>query len=389
MEMRTPMAWSSELVTLMFATFVTNLGFGIIQPILPIFASDLKAAGFMLGLIFSGLSISKLIFNPLVGRLSDKWGRKIFIVTGLFAYTGVALSYTLVSTPHQLLFVRLAAGIAFSMVMPVVVAYMGSMSPKGEESFYMANLNLFVGIGMAIGPVLGGVLADLYNKDMAFIGQAILLFVAFLITLFLLPKDTIYRHTDQGVKRPFKVFFASNLMKGLALASTVSAMAISGLFVFMPLLCKSLKFSNTEVGILIAVVMILAGFLQLPFGKLAGRYNKVLFICVGGIIGAISMALLPECKNFWSFLAIGMMVAVGAAISAPAASGLIIEQCRGTGLGASVGMISSFQEAGLIAGPIVSGLIMDQFDLNSVFRLMAGLYAVTTILFYYFAKNRT
>jgi len=382
------MAWSSELMTLMFATFVTNLAFGIIQPILPIFAADLNAAGFMLGLIFSGLSISKLIFNPLVGRLSDKWGRKIFIVTGLFAYTGVALSYTLVSTPHQLLIVRLAAGIAFSMVMPVVAAYMGSMSPRGEESFYMANLNLFVGIGMAIGPVIGGVLADLYNKDMAFIGQAVLLFAAFLITLFLLPKDAEHRYTAQPVKRPFKALFTSNLMKGLALATTVSAMAVSGLFVFMPLLCKKLNFSNTQVGILLAVVMILAGFLQLPFGKLAGRHDKVLFICAGVIIGAISLALLPECKTFWSFLTIGMVVAVGTALSAPAASGLIIEQCRETGLGASVGMISSFQEAGLIAGPIVSGLIMDQFDLSSVFRLMAGLYAVITILFYYFAKIR-
>lgn len=383
------MAWSSELLILLFATFVTNLGFGIIQPILPVFAADLNAAGFMLGLIFSGLSITKLIFNPLVGRLSDIWGRKVFIVTGLLAYSGVALSYTLVSTPSELLLVRLLAGITFSMVMPVVMAYMGSISPKGEESFYMANLNLFVGMGMALGPVLGGVLADRYGTNMAFIGQAILLFLAFLIGLVLMPKGVRHHPATHIVEqRPFRIIFASPIMKGLALATIVSAMAISGLMVFLPLLCKSQHFSNTEVGILLAVVMIIAGFLQLPFGKLAGRYDKIGFICAGGLIGAIGLAVLPACRGFWSFLFIGMVVAVGSALAAPATSGLIIERCREIGLGASMGVISSFQEAGFIVGPIASGLMMDQFDLASAFHFMAGLYAASAIFLYIFARSR-
>lgn len=383
------MARSPELITLLIATFVTNLGFGIIQPILPIFAADLHAAGLMLGLIFSGLSISKLIFNPLVGRLSDRWGRRIFIVMGLFAYTWVALCYTWVTTPEGLLGVRLMAGITFAMVMPVVTAYMGGLSPKGEESYYMATLNLFVGMGMALGPVLGGVLADMYGTDMAFIGQAVLLFLAFLISLALLPNSKEHQQAALTIEQPFKVILASNLMKGIVIATTVSAMAISGLVVFMPLLCKSYHLTNTQVGVLLAVVMIFAGFLQLPFGKLAGRHDKVLFIVIGGVTGAISLAILPLCTGFWSFLIIGVFVATGAAISTPAASGLIIEKCRDIGLGASIGVLASFQEAGLIIGPIVSGLIMDQFDLTNVFRVMAGLYVAATILFYYFARMRT
>jgi MFS transporter, DHA1 family, multidrug resistance protein len=380
------MPLSSETGILLFASFVTTFGFGIIQPILPIFVADLKASGFMLGLIFSAISISKLFFNPLFGWLSDKKGRKVFITSGLFIYVFIALSYTLISTPLEMLFVRLAAGVAFAMVMPIVIAYLGGMSKPGEESYNMAMLNLSAGMGMALGPIIGGILVDKFNMNAAFYGQSALLFVSFVITLFLLPNRKPEHKAVQAAKLPLKKLFSSNVMIGIAISSCMNAMIMSSLFVFMPLLSKSLKLTNTQIGILLATVMILSGVLQLPFGKLAGKYDKIIFIVSGSLMGAGTVGLLPMCHGFMPLLGVSLLVAIGFAMSGPALSGLLIEKSRGIGLGASVGTISAFQESGLIVGPILSGLIMDKIDLNSVFYIMAGFSVLATFIFFLFTK---
>ncbi len=383
------MLLSSEIGILLFASFVTTFGFGIIQPILPIFAADLKASGFMLGLIFSAMSMSKLFFNPLFGWLSDKKGRKVFITSGLFIYVFVALSYTLISTPVQMIFVRLAAGFTYAMVMPIVIAYIGGMSKQGEESYNMATLNLSAGLGMAMGPIIGGILADKFNMNAAFYGQATLLFISFLITLFLLPNQKPDHKAVQTAKLPLKKLFSSNVMIGIAISTCMNAMTMSSLFVFMPLFSKSLKLTNTQIGILLATVMILSGLLQLPFGKLAGKYDKINFIISGSLIGAATVGLLPLCHGFHALLGVSLLVAIGFAMSGPALSGLLIERSRATGLGASIGTISAFQEAGLIVGPVFSGLIMDKIDLNSVFYIMAGFSALATFIFILFTKIKT
>ena len=380
------MALSYEIGILLFASFVTNFGFGVIQPILPIFAADLNASGLMLGLIFSAISISKLFFNPLFGWLSDRKGRKVFITTGLFLYSIVAISYTLISTPLQMLFVRLAAGFAFAMVMPIVTAYLGSLSKQGEESYIMAMLNLSMGLGMALGPVIGGILADRFSMKAPFYGQAMLLFSSFLITLILFPRSKKAHKTADTPKISLRKFFSSNIMIGITISVCMNAMIMSSLFLFIPLLCKSLNLSNTHVGILLATVMIISGLLQLPSGKLAGKYDKINFIISGSLIGAITVGVLPMCHSFQALLLVCLFTAIGFALSGPALSGLLIEKGRSVGLGASIGTISAFQETGMIIGPILSGLIMDKIDINSVFYIMAGFGALTTFIFFLFTK---
>jgi MFS family permease len=250
----------------------------------------------------------------------------------------------------------------------------------------MAMLNLSVGLGMALGPIIGGILADKINIHAAFYGQAMLLFASFVITLVLFPNKRTELKAIPAPKLPLSKIFSSNVMIGIAISVCMNAMILSSLFVFIPLLSKNMKLTNTQIGILIANVMIVSGLLQLPFGKLAGKYNKINFIVSGSLIGAITVGLLPVCNSFPALLGVSLFVAIGFALSGPALSGLLIEKSRATGLGASIGTISAFQEAGLITGPILSGLIMDKIDLNSVFYIMAGFSILATFIFFMFTK---
>jgi len=134
------------------AVFVSMIGIGLIVPLLPIYAESLGARGIWLGVIFSGFSISRALFMPFVGKWSDQKGRKIFIALGLFLYTIISLGFIAARNAEELIVVRLLQGFAAAMVVPVAMAYIGELSPKEHEGYYMGifNIALYAGFGFGL-----------------------------------------------------------------------------------------------------------------------------------------------------------------------------------------------------------------------------------------------
>jgi len=122
---------------LALSIFSSMLGVGIIAPLLPLYADSLGATGIWLGIIFGGFSVSRAIFMPIIGRLSDHGGRKLFISIGLLVYAIISLGYIWASSVSQLTLVRLIQGAAAGMIIPIAQAYIGDISPEGEEGTWM------------------------------------------------------------------------------------------------------------------------------------------------------------------------------------------------------------------------------------------------------------
>ena len=133
------------------------LGLGIIAPILPLYADEMGATGLWIGLVFGGFSISRALLIPIIGRLSDQRGRKIFLCTGLFLYTVVSLGYILIKTIPELIAIRLIHGAVSGMIIPIVRAWIGDAAPEGTEGKWMGYFNATFFIGIGAGPLLGGV----------------------------------------------------------------------------------------------------------------------------------------------------------------------------------------------------------------------------------------
>ena len=122
------------LFILLLAAFSAMLGMGIIAPFLPRFARQHGANGFWMGMIFAGFGFSRAVVMPFIGRLSDKVGRKIFVVSGLLLYAVISIGYPLANGIVMLTAVRLIHGLAAGMIIPIVLAYTGDISEKGKES---------------------------------------------------------------------------------------------------------------------------------------------------------------------------------------------------------------------------------------------------------------
>ena len=160
--------------TLFFSVFATITGVGIVVPLLPVYAHSLGAGGFAIGFIFGAFSISRTFFLPYFGRLSDRKGRKPFITIGLILYTLIAFVFIWMDTVTSLIVTRFLQGIASAMIMPVVQAYVGDITPKGHEGTVMGFFNVSVFAGLSLGPLMGGILFDQMGLSVTFVAMGLL-----------------------------------------------------------------------------------------------------------------------------------------------------------------------------------------------------------------------
>ena len=99
-------------VTLFLAVFATTIGVGIVIPLLPVYAHELGAGAFQIGLVFGAFSLSRSIFVPYFGKLSDRKGKKPFLTLGLFIYCLLSLLFLFSTNVQALILIRLGQGFA-------------------------------------------------------------------------------------------------------------------------------------------------------------------------------------------------------------------------------------------------------------------------------------
>jgi len=375
------------LSVLLISIFAAMLGLGIIAPLMPIYAKSLGATGIWLGIIFSGFSLSRAIFMPIVGKLSDKRGRKGFITSGLLLYSLISLLYTFAGKVYHLTAVRLVHGLASAMVVPVAMAYIGEAAEKGKEGSAMGAFNLALLLGTGAGPFLGGVLNDSFGIASVFYAMAGLAAIAFFITLLFLP-DIMYsgrREVDHPVS--FGETIKNSTMKGLLLYNIISAVGRGGIMAFLPILASRIDINPSQVGIIVSFHIFLIALLQSPCGRLADRYNRVLLVLIGSTVAALALLLTPIARNFWQLFSISSLMGLGGATSMPSISAITVEVGQRLGMGVSMGLFNTATSVGMIAAPLISGVVMDASGIKSVFLIAGVISLLGTAIFYYYVRR--
>ncbi len=371
--------------TLFVSLFSVILGVGIVTPLLPVFAHDLGASGFLIGLLFGSFSLSRTFFLPIFGRMSDVKGRKPFILMGLLSYALISIIFMYIYDPILLIVCRFFQGIASAMIMPVVQAYIGEMTPEGQEGFQMASFNISVFASLSVGPILGGYINDRWNLQAAFMVMSILAFASFLAALILLPatKNEHYRK-----KRPKKVSW-KRLLKhrpliGLfvfRLAYTTCIGMIWAFFFFYA--SNTFHLSSAEIGILIMLGVFVSGLLQIPMGYLADRIDRTLMIVIGGFIVCLSIFALELSSGFWSLFIINCFFGIGGGISNPPimACAVILGK-ESKMMGSVVSFLTMGHSLGMLIGSLIAGIIMDISGILSAFFIGGWIMVIGLFVFF-------
>jgi len=361
------------------------MGIGFIGPLLPLYGRDLGAAGLQIGMIFSGFSMARLVLTPFIGRLSDKRGRKIFLALGLAIVSLFSLAYLRVETAGQLILVRVLHGAAAGLVIPIAQAYIGEISPKGREGSYMGTFTVSLFLAFGIGPLLGGPLADRFGMSAPFIVMGSLSATAFLLVLLFLPELGI--HKERWKKRvPVGVLLGEPVVIALLIFRSLVSFGRGIVIPFLPFVAESRGASLSMIGVLIATNILLAGLLQIPFGRLADRVSKPLLMGLGIVASAAVIFAIPYCTTIGSLFILQAATGVAGALGFPAGLAMAT-QCgrRFNGMGTMMAIYNTGMSIGLILGPLGGGLVEGMFGLDNVFRggslvVAAGFVAFVVVM---------
>jgi len=358
------------------------LGAGVIAPTMPLYARTLGAGGIGLGLVFSAFSISRAVFMPFTGKLSDRRGRKVFIVAGLTIYSLASLGYLWSGSVVELTWVRAMHGIGAAMIVPIAAAVIGDLSPAGKEGTWMGSFNVALFLGYGAGPLLGGLVLQGWGLSTAFLVMGGLSLLALVMVACWFPEPRLPAHHRMKPVSRLSVVLKESSFKGLIAFRFTNAVCRASVLAFLPIYVKRLHVSDAMTGFLVALNILLAGAVQYGFGRLADRMSRRVLLAAGNVLTAVSLILIPMADSVGDLIALGVIMGLGSGVAFPAAGALVTELGRNHGMGNLMGYFNLAMSLGMILGPLASGGIIDLFGQSWAFLFSGFLGLGGSVLAY-------
>lgn len=351
-----------KILTLLLVVFIDLIGFGIVIPILPLLISKSGGNAFLVGTIIASFSAFQFIFAPILGRLSDKYGRRpVLILSSILN----SISYFMIFLFPQIwvLFIaRMLAGIGSANI-SVAQAYIADISTTHQRTQRFGMMGAVFGLGFIVGPLLGGLVSQQFSISAAFALPAVLSLINSVLIFIILPESNsiLQKHikiqlfnweVTKEVMKPKNIAFLLLLFFFVNFALSL----IIGVF---SLLGQS-KFGWTEAqnGLYFGLIGLSSFMTQMFFLRLLlKKRSEIQLIKLGLLIFSISivtMGLAP-----WQFLVVlvGLSTPFAVSLITINTQSLISLESNSQEQGIVLGVAQSFGSLGMVFGPLLGGLI--------------------------------
>ena len=351
----------SPIFVIVLTVFIDITGYGIIIPLLPFYANEFNAGPTALGILIASFAIMQFFFSPLLGRKSDKIGRKpILLVSLLISFIGFTI-FSFANSYIMLLFSRIVAGIATERA--VAQAYIADITDHKTRTKEMGKIGAALGAGFIIGPAMGGILST-YGFSIAGYAAMILTSINILFAFLFLPEPQKNREKtieNTGYLRGIRDSLTKPFLGSTLLILFIVTLAFSTIPVIVPLLSveffsfDSLQLSYVFIYIgLIQIVM--QGFLINP---LSNRLGEEKIIALGPILMATGILLMPLFINVAIFFLANSLLAAGFGMINTAIPAFLSKRTSLDGQGSILGIAGSVASIANIPGPLIIGLIYE------------------------------
>ena len=364
------------------------IGLGIIWPLIPVYAVHLGADGFLVGLIIASFNFARIFSNPFFGRLSDKYGRKQFIVIGLFFYGVISVLYVLPAAAETLVIIRFFHGLTSVLVVPIAMALAADIAPKEHLGKYLGTLNMAVMLGLGVGPVLGGLIQDRFGIPVAFYTMSALSFLTcFLVMAFIPARRQVKSMKKKQAPVGLKKVLGHPVVFGIVCMRFFAAAGQGAVYTFLPILALQLHLTGSQAGVILGANIFLIAFLQRACGDLADRVNPKYLLIMGTFFSGLSVLGMPFVKGFGMILLLNILMGTANGIAFP--GGLVITGHLGRrmGMASLMGVTDAGWSLGMIVSPILSGVIMDTLGLPSIFIIGSILILIGSFLVSLFLRS--
>jgi MFS family permease len=355
------------------------VGLGIVWPILPVLAVQYGATGLVLGVIIASYNISRTLLSPWVGRFSDRFGRRNFILMGLALYSVVSFAYVMADSSALLIVVRLMHGLASLLVVPICMALAGDIAPKGQLGSYLGTVNMALMAGLGLGPSLGGILFEHFGMHATFYCMGALSVFAGVMVAMLLPSDNESGAVVRGGgAATLREILSDQTAVALVLLRFFAAAGQGAVYTFLPIYCMRIGLSSMQVGILLSVNIFLVALMQRPVGRWMDQGNPRNPVLFGMFVCAASILPMPFVHGFIPLLGLNLLMGLASGLTFPGTLVISGHLGRTMGMASLMSVTDAAWTFGLIVSPITSGLIMDGLGIAHVFTVGAGFICVGT-----------
>ena len=344
--------------------FLDLIGFGIVLPLLPFYATSMGASPLDVGLIMASYSLMQLIFSPVWGSLSDKYGRRPILLIGLFGSSLSYLVFGLANTLSVLLLSRLVGGVMGANV-PVAQAIIADSTSPEKRARGMGLIGAAFGLGFIFGPAIGGFLSQWGYAAPGFAAAAVAGLNAIAAVFFLpesLPADRRKRSRAgwgalvDRMKASQRVARRPELRRPIAVLFLMT-WGFAGFTVTFPLfLDEPLGLSAAHAGGLFAYVGLISAIIQVRMiGPLVERYGEKKVAAAGGILLASGFGLIAAFPSLWPLFGALALVGLGWGCVIPSLHSIISRRAKPGEQGEVLGVNQSFASAGRVIGPVAAG----------------------------------
>jgi MFS family permease len=346
-----------------FAIFSTTIAK---NPVLPLFTQALGANETVIGLIAAVSPIAGILFSFPVGVLSDKFGRRLLLVTSGAVFLIAPLLYLVIADALWLIPVRFFHGTATAILGPVISAVIAECYPAhtGEMLGQYSSATL---AGRSLAPLCGGIILSLFAAYPGLVPYRAVYMTAALAAVPVFLMTLMYREEHaapidapvfSNFKNSFIAFFANRRLRATAIVDMATYFTFGAFETFLPVFLSSRNINAYETGIIFAMQVLIIAATKPFFGRLADRVDKRIQIGTGLLLLGVSVAAIPLMQAFAGFLVVSAALGLGMSLSTVATSAYVADVAKKEQIGASMGALSSVMDIGHSSGPLVTGIII-------------------------------
>ena len=383
------------MYALFLVVFSNLLGFGIIIPLLPYYAEHFGANPNEVTLLMASYSLMQLIFSPILGRISDIYGRKKILVLCLICS---AISYSLLyfATNFALvLFARSVAGL-FGSTTAIANAYVTETTSSINRSKGMGLIGAAFGLGLVFGPVIGGYFGggDINNIDYKtpFFFASLVAIISCILAYFILiePKKRNKQFISINFLDSFKDLidlFKIPALLFLIILSFLITFSFAGFETTFALWTeRAMNWASRQTGYAFTFTALLVAIIQGVFiGKLTKKFGELKLLitsCFLMLVGLFFITLSAQ-NLFYLTIALGILgISVG--LGNPSLNSLLSKNLNKGIIGASFGVVQSVGSLARILSPLAMGNLFYFFGKNSPYNFGAFLMFISLLIFFYY-----
>ena len=390
--MQSPITWirhNQELVVLCGATFLVMAGQGVVSPIIPLYASDFGVSATMVGLTLTVFALARLILNVPAGLIADRYGRRVLLVGGPLLTAIGMFGSGQADGIWVLLAWRFVAGAGSAFYMSGAMTYLIDIAPPEKRTRYVATNQWALSVGVALGPGVGGLIADAYSLSTPFTVVAVLAVVTSIYAAFRLPETRDRALEEQAAAEAAPpvstwAFVRSTPFLLVGLSTMTIFMTRAGTRgTLMPLHASEvLGWGPAEVGLVFTLTGLLTLTTLLPAAWAADHIGRRSVVLFSGVFAGLGAVLAGSLATPFGFVLGNIVMSLGTGTAGPAPAAYVADIAPPGRRGMAIAMYRSAGDVGFLAAPPLLGLLSEVTSIGFTLGVGGTLAAVGGIVFF-------